>query len=63
MSKQYDSFMEEIEQLMNKHNVAIYPSMYDNIDIWSTDSEFQTKEQIIKESLSNFVDKTQKGKL
>ena len=62
MSKQYDSFMEELEQLMEKHNVTIHPSLYDNIDIWSTDSEFQTKEQIIKESLSNFVDKTQKGK-
>lgn len=23
MSKQYDSFMEELEQLMNKYNVAI----------------------------------------
>lgn len=42
--------------------LRVYPSLYDSIDIWSTDSEFQTKEQIIKESLSNFVDKTQKGK-
>ena len=59
MSKQYDSFMDELEQLMEKHNVTIYPSLYDNIEVCKSDSIFLNKEQKIKESLSNFVDKTQ----
>lgn len=59
MSKQYDSFMSELEKLMNKHNIAIFPSMYDSIQIWNIDALYQTKEQEIKESLSNLEDRTE----
>lgn len=59
MSKQYDSFMEELEQLMNKYNVAIFPSRYDGLQIWNIDALYQTKEQEIKESLSNLEDRTE----
>ena len=59
MSKQYDSFMDELEQLMNKYNVAIFPSRYDGLQVWSANSLFQTKEKEIKESLNNFEDRTE----
>ena len=59
MSKQYDSFMDELKQLMEKHNVAIFPSMYDGLQVWSANSLFQTKEKEIKESLNNFEDRTE----
>ena len=58
MSKQYDSFMDELEQLMNKYNVAIFPSMYDSIQIWDIDCFYQPKDKEIKESLTNFEDRT-----
>lgn len=58
MSKQYDSFMFELEQLMNKYNVAIFPSMYDSIQIWDIDCLYQPKDKEIKESLTNFEDRT-----
>lgn len=56
MSKQYDSFMAEIEQLMIKHNVVIYPSMYDSIEVWIPLIPKNTQQ-----SLANFVDKTQEN--
>lgn len=34
MSKQYDNFMAELEQLMRKHNVVIYPSNYDILEVY-----------------------------
>jgi len=59
MSQQYDNFLSELEQLMHKHNIAIFPSMYDSIQIWNIDALYQTKEQEIKESLSNLEDRTE----
>jgi hypothetical protein len=54
MSKQYDSFMEELEQLMEKHNVVIYTSLYDSIEVHSSCWSYK-----LKESLSNFEDRTE----
>jgi len=59
MSKQYDSFMEELEQLMEKHSVAIFPSRYDSIQVWDINTSFQTKNQVLVESLGNFEDRTE----
>lgn len=59
MSRQYDSFMDELEQLMNKYNVAIFPSLYDSIQIWDIDYFYQSKDKEIKESLTNFKDRTE----
>lgn len=59
MSQQYDKFLSELEQLMHEYNVAIFPSTYDSIQIWNIDALYQTKEQEIKESLSNFEDRTE----
>lgn len=56
MSKQYDNFMDELEQLMEKHNVVIYTSLYDSIEVHSSCWNYK-----LKESLSNFEDKTQEN--
>lgn len=34
MSKQYNRFMAELEQLMIKHNVVIYASSYDILEVY-----------------------------
>ena len=57
MSKQYDSFMDDLEQLMLKHNVVIYTSMYDSIEVW-----IPLVPNNMQQSLENFVDKTQENK-
>lgn len=56
MSKQYDSFMDDLEQLMLKHNVVIYTSMYDSIEVW-----IPLVPNNMQQSLENFVDKTQEN--
>ena len=59
MSQQYDNFLSELEQLMHKYNIAIFPSMYDSIQVWDIDCFYQPKNKEIKESLSNLEDRTE----
>ena len=53
MSKQYDSFMAELEHLMIKHNVVIYPSNYDILEVYDI-----TMDEDVITSLDRFSDET-----
>ena len=56
MSVQCDLFMEELKQLMDKYNIALYTSLYDSIHVRRIDTTFQSKEDVINYSIENFVD-------
>ena len=53
MSKQYDNFMAELEQLMRKHNVVIYPSNYDILEVYDI-----IRDEDVITSLDGFSDET-----
>lgn len=53
MSKQYDNFMAELEQLMRKHNVVIYPSNYDILEVYDI-----IRDEDVITSLDWFSDET-----
>lgn len=53
MSKQYDNFMAELEQLMRKHNVVIHPSSYDILEVYDI-----IRDEDVITSLDGFSDET-----
>lgn len=53
MSKQYDNFMAELEQLMRKHNVVIHPSGYDILEVYDI-----IRDEDVITSLDGFSDET-----
>lgn len=53
MSKQYDSFMSELEQLMREHNVVIYASGYDILEVYDI-----IRDEDVITSLDVFSDET-----
>lgn len=56
MSKQYDNFMAELEQLMIKHSVVIYPSNYDILEVYDI-----IRDEDVITSLDSFLDETKEG--
>lgn len=60
MSVQYDLFMEELKQLMDKYNIVLYTSLYDSIHVCRINTTFQSKEDIIDYYyIENFVDEVE----
>lgn len=43
MSKKYDDFMKELEELFEKHKVYLCASEYDSLQVWdASDNDFDS---------------------